>query len=139
MAKGPRSGRRTPRDVTVIANPRSGSSVSGLRRPSVVGSSYLSDIEDARLWYPSSSPLDYPAARTLRGTPARLEVYENRNRRRSAPAFHTPSPFVGFKVPSRVVVCVRRAVRRAVMHAIGAAGSRHLKKPKRNVKSSIRC
>lgn len=46
---------------------------------------------------------------------------------------------VGFKVPRRVVICVRRKIRKEVIHAIGAGGSKNLRKPHKNEFSKVKC
>lgn len=44
-----------------------------------------------------------------------------------------------FDTPDKVLVCVRRGIRKEVMHAIGKAGKRGQKKPRRSEYSSISC
>lgn len=48
------------------------------------------------------------------------------------------SPVLGFADPRRVMVCVRRNVRKQVLHAFGVAG-RGVKRGKRGPLSDIRC
>lgn len=45
---------------------------------------------------------------------------------------------VGFKVPKRVAICVRRQERKEIMFASGAAGGK-VRKPKRTTFSDVRC
>lgn len=45
---------------------------------------------------------------------------------------------IGFKVPDRVLICVRRRRRREVIHALGVAGGR-VRRPRLNRFSSISC
>lgn len=47
---------------------------------------------------------------------------------------------LAFDEPRRVIVCLRRRIRREVLHASGFAGSgRPMRKPRRNALSSISC
>lgn len=46
---------------------------------------------------------------------------------------------VGFVQPKRVLICVRRKIRREVMHALKFAGGTGQKKPKYNHYSSVSC
>lgn len=49
-----------------------------------------------------------------------------------------PSHRLVYANPQRVILCIRRNRRRQVIHALGIAGSR-VKKPTRNINSSISC
>lgn len=44
-----------------------------------------------------------------------------------------------FKSAKHVWICLRRKMRREVMHALKIAGSRHLRQPRRNMYSDITC
>lgn len=46
---------------------------------------------------------------------------------------------LSFADPSRVGVCVRRKVRREVLHALRKAGKGGMSRPRRNASSSIHC
>lgn len=76
----------------------------------------------------------------------------NRNLTRSArfPRTYAPAAFVGrpgrqtkatvsFRVPEAVLICVRRKRRKEVIHALGVAGARGLRKPRRSEFSEISC
>lgn len=49
------------------------------------------------------------------------------------------SPFQAFQYPRQVMICVRRKIRKQVLFARGGAGSRKMKKPRRNSYSDVRC
>lgn len=47
---------------------------------------------------------------------------------------------IGFFTPSKVAICVRRKIRREVLHALKIAGGRgHFRKRRRSFYSSVRC
>lgn len=46
---------------------------------------------------------------------------------------------VAFQAPRRVLVCVRRRIRKQVIHAFGHAGRTGQKRPRRNEYSTINC
>lgn len=81
----------------------------------------LLEVEDNRQWHPYEQP-----AKTRSGTPARLRTYpttpkaQSRGLARSRPfQAHSVVPHrVGFQFPERVIVCIRRKVRRGVLHAL---------------------
>lgn len=95
--------------------------------------STLSLIEDRRTYNPAG-PLMRP-----------IGVLHRSSRRQVAkqnPAFNQPSytkAIVTFSDPKKVPVCVRRGVRKEVLHAKGVAGSKNLRKPRRGPTSTIRC
>lgn len=49
------------------------------------------------------------------------------------------SPFLSFRAPKKVVLCVRRKQRREVMFAVGGAGTRKMRRPTRTFWSEVRC
>lgn len=49
------------------------------------------------------------------------------------------SPHVAFRAPGRVLICIRRKVRREVLHAKGVAGGRVSRRRRRNENSNISC
>lgn len=104
----------------------------------------LRELEDRRLWSPvyTHPATGYSPARTFFGVPARVVA----GRARSAPGGRSrplggvyPVVSVGFERPRSTLVCVRRARRREVLHALGVAGSRGLRRPRRNVYSAVSC
>lgn len=89
----------------------------------------LVEVEDRR----TSFPAVYRPAKRFVGY-ARLSmpaVVPPRSRRRF-------SHVVKFQDPSGVLICVRRKVRREVLHAKGRAGGR-VRRPRRNEWSNISC
>lgn len=46
---------------------------------------------------------------------------------------------IGFVKPERILICVRRKIRREVLHALKIAGGRGFKRPTFNEYSSVRC
>jgi len=86
----------------------------------------LTELEDRRFYRPD---------RSVRG-PASVQRKDTR-------LVTLPSPSklaaYGFANPSRVAMCVRRKVRKEVIHAIRVAGKRGLKRPKRNFWSNVKC
>lgn len=117
---------RNRRDIRVISNPRL-----PLRfAPVVRRASVLRQYEDRRLYHPDRRRLLRPAV-TFSGSNYAL---------RSSPSKSRRVPFgVGFVAPRRVVVCVRRKQRREVLFAVGGAGSRKMRRPRRNEYSNVRC
>ena len=76
------------------------------------------------------SPHTIRPARTVTGRIASTTIQKKRPLRKARFQFSTPRT---------VTVCVRRRVRKEVMHATGSAGRRHFRKPRRNYNSNIRC
>lgn len=86
-------------------------------------------LEDRRQFHPGTRP-----ARSLKRSDAQLVIRDPIGGvRLNKLAFK-----VGFKVPSRVALCVRRKERREVLHARGAAGGK-VRPPRRNEFSDVRC
>lgn len=104
----------------------------------------LLEVEDRREFFPGDSPLAWEPARTRQGSPARL-VVSGARRTDVRPAQHPfrslawPSPVVAFKSPQLVNVCSRRQARKEVLHAVGVAGSKGLRRPRRSIYSEISC
>jgi len=115
------------------------------RRTELLGTPFLREVEDRRAWYPSdvAPATGYSPARTFSGRPARLRVQTpvRRSEARFRPLVRLsyPSARIGFQEPRDVVICVRRSRRREVLHALGVAGSRGLRRPRRNAFSAITC
>lgn len=103
-----------------------------LFRPS--GPQPFSIGEDRRSYYPTPYATSWRPATVVSGRPARL----------SAPKPSRPSrlswvpPQVAFASPSRTWVCIRRKMRREVLHAFGRAG-RRVARPRYSVYSSVSC
>lgn len=89
-------------------------------------------LEDRRQWHPERQNRPFAAAPIQ----ARRPVAKQR------PAFSQPSQtkaIIAFADPSRVAVCVRRGVRREVLHALKVAGGTGQRRPRFNASSKISC
>lgn len=87
--------------------------------------------EDRRVWHPLRA---YRPAANVHGAQHQLQV--------SSPArvYSGVVPVgVSFRGSQKVLVCIRRKIRRQVMHALGVAGSVGLRRPRRNWTSEIHC
>lgn len=90
-------------------------------------------LEDRRIYNPMrelAPPRAYPrdAARiTVKSSPARSQRYD------------TLSARVGFAVPERVAMCVRRKQRREVIHALRKNGSGGSRRRRRTIWSDVDC
>lgn len=100
-------------------------------RPAVRQRTFLQEVEDRRVWHPLRERA--PAGVFSRREERRLV---ERDRRSSDPF---PSLRLGFAVPEKVAVCVRRKTRREVIHALNKAGGGVSRKRRRNEYSDIRC
>ena len=119
-----RSKPTTPRrDLLMIAKPLQGLPSGGLKTQSWP---VLSQIEDRRSYHPLRS--NRPAA-TLQAPAARHIMV-------SRPGF--PGRLL-FRAPAQVVVCVRRKIRKQVIHALRKAGRVGQRRPRFNRFSSVRC
>lgn len=98
----------------------------------------LTVYEDRRLW----NPVKPSPARAFSRRVARI-VEHNRNvnipSRSSHRSLPLPATRFAFSVPRDVIVCVRRKVRKEVIHASGRAGRRGQRRPRRNEYSDVRC
>lgn len=86
-------------------------------------------FEDRRLFNPELAP---PARSTNRSR-HRLVIPRSTRSRGKLPQF------VGFDVPEKVLICVRRKIRGEVLHAKKKTGRRGQKKPRRGYYSSVSC
>ena len=98
-------------------------------RPSLLGL-----IEDRRTWYPGPAYLR-PALSIGPRAARRLVAKSSKN----AALRNDISARIGFDVPKRVVVCVRRKQRKEVLHAKGVAGSRVSRRRRRSNWSDVDC
>ncbi|AZL83019.1 hypothetical protein [Apis mellifera associated microvirus 41] len=97
-----------------------------------VSPSFLASYEDRRLYHPDRSMR--PVVSFVKSA-ARVVA-------RQRPSFRQPSQtkaILAFADPSRVLVCLRRSIRREVLHAKRIAGSGGMRRPRRNALSSISC
>lgn len=94
----------------------------------------LRELEDRRLFSPDKS-VRGPAS--IRRQQARLTqpVRRAKNPHRPSPLHALPA----FHMPERVALCVRRKIRKEVLHAFKVAGKSGLKKPRRNFWSKVKC
>lgn len=94
----------------------------------------LRELEDRRLYNPTKT---VSPPRSIRRDQARLTLPVRRaNKPHRPPAlFHQPA----FAIPDRVAICVRRKVRKEVLHAKKVAGKSGLRKPRRNFWSKVQC
>lgn len=100
----------------------------------------LRSIEDRRTWHPEGV---FRPARSFSVPRHRLSVIGPRLRSQTPyKAFSTfdPTPVgIGFRSPARVLVCVRRKIRREVLHARGVAGSKGIRKRRISEFTSVSC
>lgn len=87
----------------------------------------LSVIEDLRQFHPRP---DLVSPRPLLTFPKPRVVARQ--------AYKKPT-VLGFDVPANVLVCVRRKMRKEVLHAFNKAGKGGQKRPRRNRFSDLRC
>lgn len=88
----------------------------------------LIQYEDRRTWHP-----DGPLRSVFAFRRSARRVIDRAN-----PLWHARAA-LHFADPSRVVVCLRRRIRREVIHALRKNGKRGQKRPKRNFYSAIGC
>lgn len=133
--------KRTGRDIiTSLSQPYRYRPVPHVLRPPSV--SYktnmfaLSLIEDRRTHYPGLSPYKRPVVSEAVGRPARLKLIQNPRHRQ--PSY--TKALVAFAEPDKLPLCIRRRVRKEVLHAKGVAGSKKpQRKPRRNEFSDVSC
>lgn len=101
---------------------------------------YLSPISQDDRYYNPTKIMGLPEPITITSKPARIYAPStNRNSPQPSSRFsNTPLGQLAFVSPKRVLTCIRRAVRKQIMHATGAAGGK-VKKPKYNRESQIKC
>lgn len=121
------------RDAFAIANPVV---ADPLRRTVFTALSLLQELEDRRQWHPEAIAPARAFVRSASRLIARPQPSRVRGRRIK---LFSPS-MVAFADPARVAVCVRRRVRREVLHARRVAGSSTMRKKRRfNPYSRIHC
>lgn len=139
---------RTPRDHNTIAT-RSVRAFTPSLTPTVsVGEprrGSMREVEDRREFH-----FDAPGRPALKvsGRPSHMKLADRKKRHVTSSgkpvALHGSGPLQtkavrAFEAPKKVVVCVRRAVRRAVIMASTGGGKITRRKPRRNSTSGIRC
>lgn len=95
----------------------------------------LTVYEDRRLFHPD--PL--PAARSFNRRVARIVEHPRNVNVPSRLSGRSFSTRFSFDVPADVLVCVRRKIRKEVIHAIGKSGKAGQRPPRRNQWSDIHC
>jgi len=99
-------------------------------------------LEDRRAWHPDGE-FRLPAARYRSSMQLVAKVGKNGRLSRLSPSvrsfqYNAPPVGVGFRRPDHVAICVRRAIRRAVLFAAGVGGKR-VRPGKRTYESGFRC
>ena len=97
----------------------------------VLARSVLRELEDRRAFHPLS---DLRPVRALVRTARRLVPA----RKPTASRMSLPEK-IGFAVPKKVVVCVRRKQRREVIHALRLRGKGASSPKRRNIWSDVKC
>lgn len=98
--------------------------------------SLLRLYEDRRTWHPQRA--FRPATSFIGRT--QLKISPQRPARRGFSKLSVPlSPNVSFVRPDKVLVCVRRHIRREVIHALNHAGRGGQRKPRPSHYSSVHC
>lgn len=119
-----------------------GSLLESIERSSAIRSP-LSEVEDRRFYHPAGALA--PARSSRRHFSPVISIgHRQPARDRSPPrsrAFFAPAAVevMGFKAPRHVAICVRRKIRKEVMHAAGIAGGKTSKRRRRNSHSNIWC
>lgn len=124
MSRRSKSG-RSRRDTSDIAN---------FQLPLPMSFTSLSDYEDRRQFYPAP----VTPARDIFGSAAKIKVGRPKNGPTQL-SFKRALAALQFSAPKEVVVCVKRKVRKEVLHALGKSGKTGQKKPRRNYFSDVRC
>lgn len=103
----------------------------------------LMDIEDRRLFHPDDTyapSQSLPTSRTRIITRPRRQARRSGNLNGSLPKMFQPVAVVaGFRVPKKVAICIRRKMRKEVLHALRKAGKVGQKRPRRSYYSDIHC
>ena len=95
----------------------------------------LSLYEDRRTWHPDDARIVQAVRSVFAFRRSAKRIIDRAN-----PMWHARSA-LSFADPSRVIVCLRRKIRREVIHAFkkNGKGGRGQKRPKRNFYSAIGC
>lgn len=98
------------------------------------GRDSLGEIEDRRRFHPEGV---VRAARRVDSGRARFRIVGSTDF--AAPEARSVPFGIGFREPKRVLVCIRRKIRREVLHAFRVAGRRGLNGPRYSEFSKVRC
>lgn len=102
----------------------------------------LTSYEDFRRWEPVLTDDQYPRSfpQSLSRVRRRRSRSDVANRSMAMPRlFRQISTGLEFTRPERVVLCVRRSIRKQVLHAFRKAGKAGQKRPRRTPNSLISC
>lgn len=146
MAK-PRKRHHRDRDASVIASDRPrGPSIPShraLAHHSLPNLNYqprdpvaaLSEIEDRRIFTPDPDP----PVKSSRRWHSRLSAKPKQNARPSGRSFTLQPAIQAFKAPTYIALCIRRGIRKEVLHALGKTGKGSRSPKKRSSFSNIWC
>lgn len=139
MAKSRKSSKVTRRDTSAIASDRL-RSLLAFSLPRRSGPTLL-EVEDRRQFNPgvlrARTISTRPAVTSMRAPPPRKPA-RGKARRRKVPSLFRGPEIHAFEIPRSTLVCVRRAVRKEVLHAKRKAG-KAVRRPKRNALSAVSC
>lgn len=134
MAKS-KNNNRSRRDNTSITNRR-------LPTPTMFDQPLLfPEIEDRRQYHPEgvARPARSFSIPRHRLAIPKKNVRSVRGDSRYVPSFDGLTHEIGFRVPRKVLICVRRRIRKQVLHAFRKTGKAGQRKPRRNFYSSVSC
>lgn len=99
---------------------------------------------DLRVFSPSPQPFKtvYSTPANIVVSPRKKRTYQHSLKKRLSklrPAAFQPTSAIAFEEPRVAVVCVRRKIRKEVLHATGFAGKRGQRKPRYNEASEVNC
>lgn len=105
---------------------------------------FLSEIEDRRRYHPLGrdtypQSVKYRKATDLIARGRKVQSSHQTNNFATTMFDQDVPQRLGFRIPDQVAVCIRRKIRRQVIHAFDIAGRRGLSGPKYNNYSKIRC
>lgn len=93
-------------------------------------------VEDRRTYHPDRA---FRSPRVVTGGPSAVVTRKQVKRFSVSRPFRSLSPKIQFDVPARTLVCIRRAARKEVLHAIGKAGGRVSRRRRRNPWTKVVC
>ncbi len=102
---------------------------------SMVAQTQKQNVEDKRRWDPAGR---YATAKLIAGTPHHL-TDERWRKVKQGPKVKSKTVRMGFALADKVLVCVRRRIRREVMHALKIPGRGGQRRARWNPWSKLRC
>lgn len=145
MAKRNRNNSKKGRVISVNSNRRLPLSRSPLAVSDFKPMTRQLDLfEDRRTFHPEGKSA--PARSTnrsrhrLQSPPVKEAAFSHQDSL-NYPSAHSVQPhaIAAFTAPKKVLVCVRRKIRKEVMHALGKSGRSGQRRPRRSEYSSIQC